>query len=346
MTQFEISRIPFPPFPGGLTFNGPSPNFAPASSANFYISGKDDAKATQPGCSGPGASVHAVTANGLVEQELLKDKIYDGGKGDPGSYSGLGNEQVKATNPAVGVPVYPVPPGQETVAGTQYNESTLADVTDLDAYTPTDFGTTPLTPAKYPVMPDVADGSIADPYNPTAPPTLEKFDTVQENQTIVDQFAASADTLVIGDGKIGEIQSNLKYPECKGNDNEMGTDDANAPYNCQGPKITVVQGNLDLQNTRGVGILVVTGDLTLGGNFEWDGMILVIGTGKLIANGGGNKTIKGGIYLANTQGGVLGSPTVDWNGGGTGGVDYNSCNLANALQGASFRVISYREMSY
>jgi hypothetical protein len=117
--------------------------------------------------------------------------------------------------------------------------------------------------------------------------------------------------------------------------------------------VTVVQGDFQVQNSKGVGILLVTGTLTIGGNFEWNGLILVIGDGQIVANGGGNRTVNGGIYVAQTKDPstgallpALGNPFVDWNGGGTNSVLYDSCKISNALQGSSFRVIAYREMTY
>jgi hypothetical protein len=117
---------------------------------------------------------------------------------------------------------------------------------------------------------------------------------------------------------------------------------------CQGPKITVIQGDAKLTNAGGTGILVVTGNLELAGNLVWDGLILVIGKGNLTLSGGGNKTINGGVYVANTTdpSGNLGAVNVNANGGGTSHLLYDSCKIANATANQSFRVITYREMTY
>src|SRR6185295_11771187 len=52
------------------------------------------------------------------------------------------------------------------------------------------------------------------------------------------------------------------------------------------PMFTFVDGDCTL--TSGAGVLVVTGTLTMRGNTDFKGIILVLGKGELIRNGGGN----------------------------------------------------------
>jgi hypothetical protein len=118
------------------------------------------------------------------------------------------------------------------------------------------------------------------------------------------------------------------------------------------PLVTVVQGDVSTGPVHGYGILLVTGTLTLSGNFSWDGVILVIGAGNLVANGGGNGQINGGVLVANINTGVVGNtpgpPTVNWNGGGGNGIYYNSCD-ANSLfnnRTGYFRTVATREMMF
>ena len=59
------------------------------------------------------------------------------------------------------------------------------------------------------------------------------------------------------------------------------------------PAIDVVYGNYSMGPSTGYGILVVTGTLTFSGNYAWNGLILVIGNGASIMNGGGNGQIVG-----------------------------------------------------
>ncbi len=88
---------------------------------------------------------------------------------------------------------------------------------------------------------------------------------------------------------------------------------------------------LSLSGVTGFGILLIEGDLILGGGFSWNGLILV--TGTLVFNGGG--------LGVNIQGAVLANQTIDIN----GGVDmkYNSCMVDNSLNNLSLDTISWKE---
>ncbi len=99
--------------------------------------------------------------------------------------------------------------------------------------------------------------------------------------------------------------------------------DTSSPFNV---------GGLKMQNVTGYGILLVKGDLILGGGFEWNGLILV--TGTLTFNGGG-----AGV---NVRGAVLAHETVDIN----GGLDlrYDSCMVDNAMNTQAPTVISWKEV--
>ena len=97
--------------------------------------------------------------------------------------------------------------------------------------------------------------------------------------------------------------------------------DTSDPYNVQGLKI---------RNGIGYGILLVDGDLSLGGGFAWNGLILVSGT--LTFNGGG-----GGI---NIRGAVLANQTVDIN--GNIDIRYDSCKVDKSLASAGLTVVSWK----
>jgi hypothetical protein len=137
------------------------------------------------------------------------------------------------------------------------------------------------------------------------------------------------------------------------------------------PKITVVNGDYTT-TLDGYGILLVTGNLTFSGNNAWHGLIFVIGSGNFVENG--TPTIDGAILVAKigqTSGcpgttncyatnpsdanmyrdpvsgqKVLGSPTFHWNGGGIGGINYNSCTIQSVKQAANFTVLARREITY
>ena len=98
------------------------------------------------------------------------------------------------------------------------------------------------------------------------------------------------------------------------------------------PAIDVVDGNLTLNgNTDGYGILVVTGNLTFTGNMSWNGIVLAIGQGNITFSGGGSGTINGSVLVAKTKDAygnplsTLGTPTLDWSGGGGNGIYYDHC---------------------
>ena len=94
------------------------------------------------------------------------------------------------------------------------------------------------------------------------------------------------------------------------------------------PAIDVIYGNYTMSgNQTGYGILVVTGTLTFSGDFKWNGLVLVIGNGAAILNGGGNGQINGSVFVANTaaSNSVLGSPAVQFAGGGGNGIYYDHC---------------------
>jgi hypothetical protein len=136
------------------------------------------------------------------------------------------------------------------------------------------------------------------------------------------------------------------------------------------PLVTVIQGDYSGDCT-GSGILLVTGYLTCNGKYTFDGVILVIGVGSFAAsNGGGNGVINGGLFVANItnqcndpkscahipspipSADLLpttsnpGIPYVNWNGGGTNGIQYDSCWTRKLNSKVGFRVLTSREEMY
>jgi hypothetical protein len=105
---------------------------------------------------------------------------------------------------------------------------------------------------------------------------------------------------------------------------------------------TFVDGDCTLQN--GAGILVVTGTLTMRGNTEFRGIILVLGDGVLIRNGGGDGSILGGITIAafGRTAGDFTAPTFLTNGGGDSTVQYSSAPVSMAM-GSGSNVSGIRE---
>ena len=62
------------------------------------------------------------------------------------------------------------------------------------------------------------------------------------------------------------------------------------------PQLTFVNGNCNLDG--GAGLLIVTGDLTMNGNPNFNGIILVLGNGKVLRDGSGNGEVYGSAYVA------------------------------------------------
>ncbi|OLE55553.1 MAG: hypothetical protein AUG51_02425 [Acidobacteria bacterium 13_1_20CM_3_53_8] len=89
------------------------------------------------------------------------------------------------------------------------------------------------------------------------------------------------------------------------------------------PQITFVNGNCNLDG--GAGLLIVTGTLTMKGGPSFDGVILVLGAGKVIRNGGGDGNIHGAMMIAkfNSTGDFL-APSFDVSGGGGSDLQYDS----------------------
>jgi hypothetical protein len=102
---------------------------------------------------------------------------------------------------------------------------------------------------------------------------------------------------------------------------------------------TFVNGNASLDG--GAGLLIVTGDLTLNGNPSFNGIILVLGNGRVIRNGGGNGNIHGTIYVAkfarswaaseNGQPHPFLAPSFETNGGGNSELRYDSVAVQSAM---------------
>jgi len=115
-------------------------------------------------------------------------------------------------------------------------------------------------------------------------------------------------------------------------------------------KIVVIDGNATLGPVNGAGILIVTGQLTLSGNFNYHGLILCIGQGNLLRNGGGNGDITGAIVVAktrdtsNTKLTTLGNPTYNTAGGGNSDIVYDASQTSLPPASALFVKKSWKRL--
>jgi len=102
---------------------------------------------------------------------------------------------------------------------------------------------------------------------------------------------------------------------------------------CQGYfPIIYVPGNIVLSTGRGQGILLVSGDANIQGNFIFDGIMIVLGS--LQTAGTGNK-VTGAVLTSGTSTSIVGNPDIF----------YSSCAIARALQ-YSVRAESLRDRSW
>lgn len=99
---------------------------------------------------------------------------------------------------------------------------------------------------------------------------------------------------------------------------------------------------------QGHGLLVVTGELDTDGNTDFDGVILVLGTGKMTRNGGGNGLIAGSIMVASfdpdpSATSDFNAPFFSINGGGNSDIDYDSDKINDALKSAGRLILGVVE---
>ena len=112
------------------------------------------------------------------------------------------------------------------------------------------------------------------------------------------------------------------------------------------PQFTIVKGDCHL--TGGAGLLIVEGTLFFhGAGPNFNGIILVLGEGKLFKQGGGNRDMYGAIMIARfgATGDFL-EPTFDYlGGGGSSNLQYDSRAVLDAQVMPGARVLGIAEKS-
>ena len=113
---------------------------------------------------------------------------------------------------------------------------------------------------------------------------------------------------------------------------------------------TFVDGDLELGpgSPTGQGTLIVTGKLTLHGNFQFNGVIMVLGTGSVYRDGGGHGDIFGAMFVAKfaktgAATDAFEAPTFDTSGGGTANIQYSSDAVDKAKAVGGHAVSGVRE---
>jgi len=111
--------------------------------------------------------------------------------------------------------------------------------------------------------------------------------------------------------------------------------------------LTFVDGDMVIGpgNPSGTGTLIVTGTLTVHGNFNFRGTILVLGEGKVRRSGGGGGKIFGAIFVAkfDDDDTVFQAPTFDVSGGGNANIQYDSSYIDRARDSFGHVVLGVRE---
>lgn len=110
------------------------------------------------------------------------------------------------------------------------------------------------------------------------------------------------------------------------------------------PLVTFMDGDCVLPPGGGAGLLVVTGTLTADGNAAYKGLILVLGGGQLVRNGGGNGDSLGSMIVArfNNSGDFL-APSFNSNGSGNSTITYDSDWVRRAMAVPGPRVMAVGE---
>jgi len=139
---------------------------------------------------------------------------------------------------------------------------------------------------------------------------------------LIEQLKGSASQILTEDQSGGTYGSSNSYTTIYA--------DTDNPPNVQG---------LKLQNLTGYGILLVKGDLVLGGGFTWHGVVLV--TGSVTLNGGGGEGINiHGQIMSGTS--TLTDVTVN----GSNTISYNSCDVKKAFATQPLTVVNWKQNLY
>ena len=122
------------------------------------------------------------------------------------------------------------------------------------------------------------------------------------------------------------------------------------------PMTVVANGDLDISNWShdGYGLLLVTGTFTYDPDTIWNGIILVIGQGKIAGSHQQYKQINGAVLVAKTRDSSgnlltdpnLGGATVQFDDNMQGnGIRYSSCWIQKSQPSGSYKVLSFHEIA-
>jgi hypothetical protein len=142
-------------------------------------------------------------------------------------------------------------------------------------------------------------------------------------------------------------ESNRLFPD------KDAADDAGGLGTSTSPRFTFID-NYDGDpvslgpNLQGSGLLIVTGELITLGTTDFQGIIFVLGRGRMERNGGGEGLIQGAILVAQFDpngepGDPIGAPYFMVDGGGNSTIAYDSVWVRRGVDLSGFRVLGVRE---
>jgi hypothetical protein len=130
---------------------------------------------------------------------------------------------------------------------------------------------------------------------------------------------------------------------------------ATTGMNSSNPMTIVIRGDLDLTgwHHEGYGLLLVTGHLQYDPDASWYGIVMIIGKGTVDGSRSGSGEFDGATLLARTVDPSTGAPLASLGGvnmqfaNNMGGVGYyySSCWINNSLPTASYKILSFHEIS-
>ncbi len=112
------------------------------------------------------------------------------------------------------------------------------------------------------------------------------------------------------------------------------------------PMTVVVNGDFTINawHSQGYGLLLVTGEFTFDPDATWNGIVLVIGLGKIYSHQSGNGQFNGAVFLASTN--PPGSPVFDFTStSGSNGIYYSSCWIQASMPAMPYKILSFHEIS-
>ncbi|PYU75470.1 MAG: hypothetical protein DMG49_02995 [Acidobacteria bacterium] len=156
----------------------------------------------------------------------------------------------------------------------------------------------------------------------TLSPTMQ---TVAGLNTLVQTIMENADVVVNGNA----TQSSMP-----------------AGMSASNPMTIVINGDLTFNGwqSTGYGLLLVTGTFTFDPDATWNGIVLVIGQGKVYSHQGGNGQFNGAVFLASSD--PLVAPFFDFtSSSGSNGIYYSSCWIQAAMPTMPYKILSFHEIS-